>query len=70
MDPVLEERLQRAVQKHQQGKVAEAQSEYEAVTAAYPDAHEAWHLLGVCRQQAGDDQGAIAALNRAISLDG
>jgi protein O-GlcNAc transferase len=69
MDVTLESRLEQALDHHQQGRVAEARIEYEAATKDHPNSAEAWHLLGVCWQQMGDDGRAIEAIGRAISLD-
>jgi len=63
-------RLQRlaAYLHQQQGRLAEAAAAYEAALAAFPDDWESVNNLGNVRRAAGDLDGAIAALRRAVVL--
>lgn len=54
---------------HQEsGRPSEAASAYEAVVAAMPDDFQSWNNLGNARAAAGDLDGAVLALQRAIQL--
>lgn len=56
---------------HQQlGRHAEAARDYADAVAAMPDDWRSWNNLGNARSEAGDGEGAIAALKRAIALRG
>ena len=50
------------------GEAPEARAQLEIAVAANPADPGAWHDLGLLRHHAGDDAGAIAALQRAEQL--
>jgi tetratricopeptide (TPR) repeat protein len=62
------DRLRRGLEYHRQGRLAEAEAEYEAVLAAWPEHAEALHLLGVVAHQRGEHARAVEIIDRAIGL--
>lgn len=50
------------------GRGGEAAALCERVLARDPESAEAWHLLGLARRQAGDAEGAVKAIGRALEL--
>lgn len=58
-----------AVEHHQAGRLAEAESIYEQVLAAAPNHADALHLLGVVNSQRGRHEAAIDYIGRAIRLN-
>jgi hemimethylated DNA binding protein len=51
------------------GKQNLAREMYEAVVAEDPNYAEAWNRLGTCRYVAGDHDGAVEALEKALALE-
>jgi protein O-GlcNAc transferase len=58
-----------ALQHHQAGRLAEAESIYRQILARQPDHAEALHLLGVMAHQARQYQKAVELINRAIAIN-
>jgi len=63
------ELLHRAVQLHQSGNLAEAESLYRRILESDPDHPDALHLLGVISHQAGDGASALELIGRAIQMN-
>lgn len=61
----LHEALKEAARQHEAGNLAEAETIYEAVLRADPNAIDALQLLGVLRHQQGQHEEGIALLERA-----
>lgn len=61
--------LAEAFSLQQAGKFADAEALYGRIVAMDGKQAQAWHLLGLCRQQQGDSPGAVDAISRAITLD-
>jgi predicted O-linked N-acetylglucosamine transferase (SPINDLY family) len=59
----------RAQEAHRAGQFADARAGYKKVLQKRPNHFEAWHMLGVCEHQGGDDEAAVRALRRALLLD-
>jgi tetratricopeptide (TPR) repeat protein len=57
-----------ALQHHQQGRLALAAQQYQAILASNPEDAEALHLLGVLAHQVGKHQQCIGLISRAIAL--
>jgi tetratricopeptide (TPR) repeat protein len=57
-----------ALQHHQQGRLAQAAQQYQAILAANPDDADALHLLGVLTHQLGNHRQAIELIGRAVAL--
>lgn len=53
---------------HQQQKFSQAKKAYQVFLKNYPDNEEAWHLLGLLLLQLNDNEAAIYALNKAVTL--
>jgi tetratricopeptide (TPR) repeat protein len=62
------EALQKALQHHQAGQLAEAERIYRQVLKAEPQQADALHLLGVLAQQAGKPEPAVEHIGAAIAL--
>ena len=60
--------LQRAIQLHQAGQLAEAEEEYRRVLASEPQNPDATHFLGALLDAQGKRQEALALLQRAVML--
>lgn len=58
-----------ALQHHQQGNLAQAETLYKSVIAADSRHADALHYLGVIRHQQGEHQAAIEAIARAININ-
>jgi len=58
-----------AVQRHQAGQLADAESLYRQILAAQPNHFDALHLLGVIAHQVGRDDLAVEWTRRAIALN-
>ncbi|MFS8831750.1 tetratricopeptide repeat protein, partial [Synechococcus sp. R8-2] len=63
----LQRLLAQAVRHHQAGQWPQAVSLYQQVLQAQPTHPEALHLLGVCRQQQGSLDDAIALIRQALA---
>ncbi len=57
-----------ALDLHQAGRMAEAESGYRAILKEHPDHVEALHYLGVLLHQRGDNEDAATLLDRALGL--
>lgn len=64
---VLAARLQQALALHQQGQLAPARAQYEALLRDHPGQPDALHLLGVLTLQAGDAATAARLIGEAIA---
>ncbi|QIE22006.1 Photosystem I assembly protein Ycf3 [Caballeronia sp. SBC1] len=64
----LAEPLAVALDLHQAGHMAEAESGYRAILKEHPDHVDALHYLGVLLHQRGDNEGAAKWLDRALGL--
>ncbi|HIJ38241.1 MAG TPA: tetratricopeptide repeat protein [Rhodospirillaceae bacterium] len=62
-------RLHATLDKHQHGKILEAETGYRAILASLPAHAEALHLLGVARHQQGLHPSANRLIRRAIALE-
>ncbi|MFM9913156.1 MAG: tetratricopeptide repeat protein [Methylophilaceae bacterium] len=60
--------LQTALQYHQNGQFAEAESAYRHVLQSDPNNASAWHFLGLLAYQRGDYAAAIGDISKAINL--
>ncbi|NTW51221.1 MAG: tetratricopeptide repeat protein [Chlorobiaceae bacterium] len=60
--------LTQALEHHQHGQLAQAQSIYETILVIEPNNAEALHLLGCIAYQKNHFQDAVELINRAISL--
>jgi len=60
--------LQLAVQHHQAGRLADAETIYRQVLLQHPDHPDALHLLGVLAVQAGRLDAAVEFIRRAITI--
>lgn len=69
MSVVISDLLQRAVELHQQGQLAEAESLYAQVLQVNPRQFDALHLIGVIAQQRGDLQSAMNFFGKALAVD-
>ena len=58
-----------ALQRHQAGRLAEADAIYRQILVAQPDHANALHLLGVIAHQSGHHELAVEWIRQAISLD-
>ncbi|HEY2342866.1 MAG TPA: tetratricopeptide repeat protein, partial [Chthoniobacteraceae bacterium] len=65
----LERLLQKALQSHRAGRLAEAESGYRAVLSHDSEHSEALHLLGILAAQSGRPDLAVALLQRAVAAD-
>lgn len=63
----LPEKLQEAINLHQQGLLAQAAEKYRAILVLDPHHFDAMHLLGVVTFQSGDAAGAVELFDQAIS---
>ena len=68
INPATESILNRAVQQHNEGLLAEAEGLYRKALDANPNHHVALHLLGVLAQQTGHPDAAIELICKAISV--
>jgi tetratricopeptide (TPR) repeat protein len=57
-----------ALENHQAGHMADAESGYRAILEEHPDHVDALHYLGVLLHQRGDNEHAAKLLDRALSL--
>ena len=61
--------MQHAMALHQQGRLADAECAYAAITQRHPEHAEAWHLLGVVALQTGRLERAVDLIGAAIMRD-
>lgn len=66
----LQETLQWAVERHQAGRMAEADALYRRVLAQEPAEFNALHLQGLIRWRAGDPAGGAVLIQRALLVNG
>lgn len=64
----MQQTFQRAVQYHQAGRLAEAESLYRQLLNTQPDNAPVLHLLGLVAYQRGDAATAVAELGKAVAL--
>src|SRR5882762_868626 len=64
------QRMARAVQLHEAGRLADAEALYRAVLDEAPQHPHALHLLGVAAYQAGRHDEAIELINQALRVHG
>jgi tetratricopeptide (TPR) repeat protein len=60
--------LQRALQLHQAGRLAEAEAIYRRILAEWPRHADVLHLLGLIAQQCGDGVTALERIDAAIAI--
>src|SRR4051812_38939084 len=65
----IEQTLQLALQHHQAGRIADAESLYRRVLAAQPNHPDALHLLGALWLDAGNANDAFDLISRAIAIN-
>ncbi|MBF0110959.1 MAG: tetratricopeptide repeat protein [Magnetococcales bacterium] len=65
---MIQELLQRAVQYHAAGRLAEAQSLYREILDHHPDHPEALHFLGIVAHQKGRDDLALPLIERSLTV--
>jgi protein O-GlcNAc transferase len=63
------QRLQRAIQLHQQGELRQAEAGYRAVLREEPDSTDALHLLGVIEGQKGRFDLSLQLIRRSLQLN-
>ena len=61
-------RMEAAFAHHREGRLREAEQNYREVLATAPATHDALHMLGLIRWQAGDLQGARRLIEQALPL--
>ncbi len=61
--------LQNAMVHHQAGRLPQAQAIYQQILQLAPNAHTAWHGLGVVAHQLGQHRHAVELLSNAIKLE-
>jgi predicted O-linked N-acetylglucosamine transferase (SPINDLY family) len=60
--------LQQALALHRQGRLAEAQAQYQAILQLQPGHFDSLHLLGVMAQQAGQPEQGLRLIDRALRV--
>ncbi len=66
--PTIPEALAIAIQHHRVGRLQEAETIYRQILASEPNHHDAWHLLGLIACRAGNYQGGVECIQRALTL--
>src|SRR4051812_47699135 len=66
--PTIPEMLSEALMQHRAGRLAAAEQLYRQILQTDPQQADAWHLLGVLAQQAGQPAVAVDYIGRAIAL--
>ena len=61
--------LQKAVQLHQTGRLAEAEALYRQILAVQPNHADALHFLGLVAHQAGRNDSAVELIRQSIALN-
>ena len=64
-----QKQYEKALQKHQSGKIREAEKIYRKLVKAFPDLDSVWTNLGVTLYQQGKAEAALKALDRAIKVN-
>jgi tetratricopeptide (TPR) repeat protein len=64
----MQNNLSVALEHHQQGRLDQAEGQYQAILAGQPDHPDALHLLGVLAHQLGRHGWAVELIGRAIAL--
>ncbi|HLG89206.1 MAG TPA: tetratricopeptide repeat protein [Alphaproteobacteria bacterium] len=67
--PSVREMLEAALERHQAGRLDEAESLYRQVLAIEPDNADCLHLLGMLADQKGRSDEAIGLITRAVSIE-
>jgi len=65
----VQEKLQHAIELHQNGQLEQAQLMYEGILAIQSDHGDALHFLGLIAIQSGDHQRAVDLIGRAIAIN-
>jgi tetratricopeptide (TPR) repeat protein len=65
----LEQALRVAMERHQAGRLADAEAIYRQVLTAFPDHADALHLLGLLASQVGRADVAIGLISQAFTID-
>jgi len=68
-EPVTAARLAEAMRNHQAGQLAEAEDQYRALLAEFPDDANVVHFLGVIRFQTGGSEEAVTLVKRSLEMD-
>src|SRR5262245_47969881 len=66
--PEITQAIQRGLDFHRQGRLAEAESSYTWVLARQADQFDALHLLGLVRMQQGHAVAALELMSRALRI--
>jgi protein O-GlcNAc transferase len=61
--------FQRALNHHQSGRLADAESLYRQIIAQAPQFADAWHMFGLLCHQLGRGDEAVASIRQAIAID-
>ncbi|ARU57149.1 TPR repeat-containing protein [Oleiphilus messinensis] len=69
MDLSIDQALDLAIQYHQQGKLNEAKSIYEAILKSSPQNHHALNLLGVIHLSEGHIDSAIQLISKSLKIE-
>lgn len=65
----MQQTFQRAVQYHQAGRLAEAESLYRQLLKTQPNNAPVLHLLGLAAYQQGDTTAAVVEIGKAVAID-
>ncbi len=68
MTGIPRETLERALEHHQEGRLADAERLYREILRTHPRDFDALHLLGVLCHQAGRDEQSLALLREALEV--
>ena len=67
--PAIAAKARRAIELHQQGELAQAESLYRQILAAMPNHFDSLHLLGVIRGQQNDFAAALQLFEQALRIN-
>ena len=60
--------IERALEHHRAGRLAEAATIYQEILRERPDDADAWYLLGVVAHQAGEPERAVELMGRSLEI--